>query len=139
MCGKLCESLSVDSECIYLRVKLREELPEPLYLTLHMPSPCCLGNKRLSTIMQWQHPFSPATLCLERNICYLNRIITQGEKHGQYFSSKLCRVNLNATFLFVRDTNLISKFLMRKEKRDNKKKAYLEIYEHFIMLCLICI
>lgn len=53
--------------------------------------------------MQWQHPFSPSTLCLERNICYLNRIITQGEKHGQHLPCEVCGVNLNAVFslLFV--------------------------------------
>lgn len=105
MCCKFSEALCVDSECIYLGVRLREELPVFLYLSLHMPSPRCLGNKRLRTIMQWQHPFSPSTLCLERNICYLNRIITQGEKHGQCFSCEVCEVNLNAPFILFFGAN----------------------------------
>lgn len=105
VCSKFSEAVCIDSECIYLRVRLREELPVFLYLPLHMPSPRCLGNKRLRTIMQWQHPFSPSTLCLERNICYLNRIITQGEKHGWCFSCEVCEVNLNVSFLLFFDAN----------------------------------
>lgn len=96
MYNKFSEALCVDSESVYLGVRLKEELPLFLYLPLHMPTPRCQGNKRLRTIMQWQHPFSPSTLILERNTCYLNRIITQGEKHGQWFSCEVCEFNLNA-------------------------------------------
>lgn len=100
MYSKFSEALRVDSESVYLGVRLKAELPLFLYLLLHMPAPRCQGNKRLRTIMQWQHPFSPSTLVLERNTCYLNRIITQGEKHGQWFSFGVCEFNLNLKFNF---------------------------------------
>lgn len=95
--SKFSKGLCVDSESIYLRVRLEEELPVFLYLPLHMPSPRCQGNKRLRTIMQWQHPFSPSTLCLERNTCYLSRIIVQGEKQP-VFSHGVFGFNLHAIF-----------------------------------------
>lgn len=56
--GPLC----VDSECIYLRVSLSEELHVLLYLSLHTPSPRCQGNSHLRSIMLLQHPFRITSL-----------------------------------------------------------------------------
>ena len=117
----------VDSKCIYLRVRLREQLPVFLYLPLQMPSPRCLGNKRLRTIMQWQHPFSPSTQPGEKYMLFERNNYSRRKTRQVFFMWGVWGSYFSSTH-----TNLISQFLLLIEK----SKICTRRIQHFVSMNL---